>query len=98
MAGNRGGIPHGRENMAKSQYSFKNRDFGMPTTNKQAERDIRMIKLRQKISDCFRNEEYVRRFLKIRGFLSTMKKQGLDVLDSLKRMILNPLDYNLVVV
>ena len=73
-------------------------DFGMPTTNNQAERDIRMIKLRQKISGCFRNEEYAGHFLKIRGFISTMKKQGLDVLDSLKRVILNPLDYNLVIV
>lgn len=72
-------------------------DFAMPTTNNQAERDIRMIKLRQKISGCFRNAEYAGHFLKIRGFISTMKKQGLNVLDSLKRIILNPLDYNLVV-
>jgi transposase len=72
-------------------------DFEMPTTNNQAERDIRMIKLRQKISGCFRNEEYAGYFLKIRGFISTMKKQGLDILDSLKRIILDPLDYNLVV-
>ncbi len=72
-------------------------DFEMPTTNNQAERDIRMIKLRQKISGCFRNEEYAGYFLRIRGFISTMKKQGLDVLDSLKRIIIDPLDYNLVV-
>jgi len=72
-------------------------DFTMPATNNQAERDIRMIKLRQKISGCFRNAEYAGYFLKIRGFISTMKKQGLSVLDSLRRIILNPLDYNLVV-
>ncbi|MDQ5921222.1 MAG: transposase [Pseudomonadota bacterium] len=72
-------------------------DFEMPTTNNQAERDIRMIKLRQKISGCFRNKEYAGYFLRIRGFISTMKKQGLDILDSLKRIIINPHDYNLVI-
>jgi hypothetical protein len=72
-------------------------DFTMPTTNNQAERDIRMIKLSQKISGCFRNVDYAGYFLKIRGFISTMKKQGLDVLDSIKRVIINPYDYNLVV-
>ena len=72
-------------------------DFEMPTANNQAERDIRMIKLRQKISGCFRNEGYAGYFLRIRGFISTMKKQGLDILDSLKRIIIDPLDYNLVV-
>ncbi|MBX9597248.1 MAG: transposase [Burkholderiales bacterium] len=72
--------------------------FFLRTTNNQAERDIRMIKLRQKISGCFRNKEYVGHILKIRGFISTMKKQGLDFLDSLNRIILNSLDYNLVII
>jgi transposase len=71
-------------------------DFNLEFTNNQAERDIRMIKLRQKISGCFRNVDYAKHFVKIRGFISTMKKQGLDVLTSIKRIFINPNDFNIV--
>jgi transposase len=71
-------------------------DFKLEFTNNQAERDIRMIKLRQKISGCFRNASYAKYFVKIRGFISTMKKQGLDILGSIKRIFINPNDFNIV--
>jgi transposase len=71
-------------------------DFKLEFTNNQAERDIRMIKLRQKISGCFRNASYAKHFVKIRGFISTMKKQGLDILTSIKRIFINPNDFNIV--
>ncbi len=61
------------------------------------ERDIRMIKLKQKISGCFRSEKYASYFLRIRRFISTMNKHGLDVLDSIKRIFANPHDFNLVI-
>jgi transposase len=48
-------------------------DYKLEFTNNQAERDIRMIKLRQKISGCFRNTVYAKHFVKTRGFISTMK-------------------------
>ena len=71
-------------------------DYKLEFTNNQAERDIRMIKLRQKISGCFRNAEYAKYFVKIRGFISTMKKQGLNLLDSIKRVLINSNDFNIV--
>jgi len=71
-------------------------DFKLEFTNNQAERDIRMIKLRQKISGCFRNAQYAKYFVKIRGFISTMKKQGLDLLDSIRCVLINPNDFNIV--
>ena len=71
-------------------------DYKLEFTNNQAERDIRMIKLRQKISGCFRNAQYAKYFVKIRGFISTMKKQGLDLLDSIRRVLINPNDFNIV--
>ncbi len=71
-------------------------DYKLEFTNNQAERDIRMIKLRQKISGCFRNAAYAKYFVKIRGFISTMKKQGLNLLDSIKRVLINPNDFNIV--
>ena len=67
----------------QDDYLRFTRDWRVPPDNNGCERDIRMAKLKQKVSGCLRTLTGARQFCAIRSYLSTAAKHGLSFFDAL---------------
>jgi len=71
-----------REEIMKFMYREE-----VPFDNNVAERDLRMIKVKQKISGCFRTKRGGEMFCRIRSYISTIRKQRYNVLNAIERAL-----------
>lgn len=90
----RGRIPKSKSQRLLDVFAFRSErvllflyDKNVPFDNNLAERDLRMVKLKQKISGCFRSANGAQVFCRIRSYISSARKQGYEILDAIENAL-----------
>jgi transposase len=68
------------------------RDPHVAFTNNRAERDLRMAKVKQKVSGCFRSEKYAHAYCRISSYLQTMSSRGVNPLIAIQMALTGKLE------
>ena len=97
---NRGRKPRGkalslvdRLKALKGAVCLFTKNFQVPFDNNQAERDLRMIKAKTKVSGCFRTKKGAQEYLDIMSYVSTAKKLGSNAYEAIKNAVAGTPDY-----
>lgn len=77
----------------KGEVCLFTKNFLVPFDNNQAERDLRMIKAKTKISGCFRTKNGAQEYLDIMSYVSTAKKLGSNAYEAIKNAVIGTPDY-----
>ena len=77
----------------KGEVCLFTKNLSVPFDNNQAERDVRMIKVKTKVSGCFRTKEGAKDFMSVMSFISTAKKQGIRPMLALRKALLGEGDF-----
>lgn len=81
----------------KKEYLRFFTDFNIPFDNNFSERDIRMMKVKQKVSGCFRSLNGAQHFARIRSYIVTTRKQKLHVFDAIRNLFTDSTFYKQLV-
>lgn len=70
-------------------------NFAVPFTNNQAERDIRNVKVKNKVTGCFRTEQGAHDYMKIMSYVGTAKKNKVNVHEAIRQAIVGEIQWTL---